>query len=703
MERRRKHADQRWTIILIAAFSLLVFLLTWTAVIEQARYERDEAIDAAVRQNINRSIAFEQYVTRTLEASNAAMLHLASRHQELGGTPANPRWIADPIVNNRLFAAVSILDAQGNLVATTFAPPPANLNTRHIEPFRHHIARDTGRMFIGKPHLSSRIGSPLIGLSRRINAPDGSFAGVVVIQMSPFKFTDFTDQADFGPTDLISVIGLDGITRARRTGGSSSYGEDVAGKLVMRMQARNPNGTYLGPSALDGIVRYFSHRRLPDYPLFVTVGVSEAEILAPIRARARKYHLGAALVTLGTLAFSWLLIAGMRRRQRAAEEVARANLRLREAQRIGQIGDWEFDLRNRKLVCSEQMFALYRRDPALGSPSLEEAAAYLDEPSRAILSRAVELAFETGDPQEYELGVKLPGGGLDYHRSFAVPRKDAAGNVVGLHGITQNITAQKMLETLQARLAHMSRIDAMNTMAATLAHELNQPLTAATNYLAGSKRSLARTGIGEADALSQGIHGAERQIRLAGNIIRRIRDMVSDRTGEYERAPLPEIVGDALALIAMANNYPGISVTQEISPHARIVTADRVQIQQVLINLIRNACDALEGTRHPQIRISAEPEGADRVKVSVVNNGPGLTPGSEDLFSPFATSKTTGLGLGLPISRTIVEAHGGRIWVDADGEGGTSICFTIPVEKPAAGRARRRRAPDASEERPAAA
>jgi two-component system, LuxR family, sensor kinase FixL len=690
MARRRIEADQRWTIVLIVAFSALLVALAWAAVIEQTRHERQEAITAAVRQNINRSIAFEQYVTRTLEAADAAMLYVAGHYEELKGTAAQPAVIRDAVLSNRFFEAVSVADARGYVVATTRPDPPTNFNVADIDTFYAHRPSDTGRMMIGTPGLGRRSGKPLVVLSRRISHPDGSFAGVAAIQMSPFKFTDFTDQADFGETDLISVIGLDGVTRARRTGGVSSYGEDLNGKRVMAEQLRNPHVTYLGASALDGIVRYFSHRRLTDYPLFVTVGISEAEIVGPIKARARKYYGGATLVTLGTIAFAWLLIAGLIRRERASAALAKANLRLREAQRVGQIGDWELDLRNGRLICSEQMYALYQRDPALGPPSFEDALAYLDEPSRVTLQRAIDLTYRTGEPQEYELVVKVPGGGFDYHRSLAVPRKDAAGNVIGVHGTTQDITAQKMVETLQARLSHMSRIDAMNTMAATLAHELNQPLTAATNYLAGSKRSLARAGIGQADALSEGIHGAERQIRLAGNIIRRIRDMVSDRSADYERAPLPEIVSDALSLIAMANNYPGITVTHDIAEDARVVTADRVQIQQVLINLVRNACDALEGTKHPEIRISAKIHDREWIKVRVADNGPGLAPGSEDLFSPFATSKMTGLGLGLPISRTIVEAHGGRIWVDSDGETGTSICFTIPIEKK--GRARRREA-----------
>src|SRR3546814_811383 len=236
------------TVVLIVAFSLLLVAVTWAAVVEQARFERREAVESAIRQNTNKAIAFEQYVTRTLEAAKVATLHLSNKHASIGGTAANPRWIDDPVVNNELFDVVSVADEKGDIIATTFKPPPVNMNSADRVGFYIHVPRDSGRLYIGQPKKVYTVGGRvLMGLSRRINHSDGSFAGVVSIQMNPDRFTDFYSEAAVRPTDVLSVIGLDGITRARRTGTKASSGEDLRGMQVMKVQAQHPNGTYLGP------------------------------------------------------------------------------------------------------------------------------------------------------------------------------------------------------------------------------------------------------------------------------------------------------------------------------------------------------------------------------------------------------------------------------------------------------------------------
>lgn len=668
------------TVILIVTFSLLLVALAWTVVIEQARFERQEVIAAAVRQNKNRAIAFEQYVTRTLEAANVATLHLSDKHASIGGTAANPRWIDDPVVNHELFDVVSIANEKGDIVATTWEPPPVNMNSADRVGFYVHKSRDTGRLFIGEPKKVVTVGGKmLMTLSRRINAPDGTFGGVVAIQMDPDKFTDFYNDAAVRPTDVISVVGLDGITRARRTGLNSSSGEDLRGLPVMEFQEKFPNGTYLGPSALDGVVRYFSHRRLANYPLFVTIGVERDAVLAPLNARRNAYFLAAGLLTLGTFIFAWLLISGLYRRQKAGQEIAAANERLSEAQRVAQIGDWEYDLANNTIRWSPELCMMFERDPEAGPPSLAEVYAYFDNQSQATLAQVVDQAVRTGQTQEYELRAILPSGRVSYRKIVAVPTRDAEGKVVRIHGTDQDLTQAKLLEMLQAEVAHLSRIDAMNTMASTLAHELNQPLTAAKNYLVGSRRLIDDIEVEEAEVVSAAMQGAERQILLAANIIRRIREMVADQGCAYEETSLSEIVNDALSLIAVANEYPNLSLVQEIGPAADLVIGDKVQIQQVLINLVRNACDAAAEVESPKIVISSERVGTSQVRVCVSDNGPGISESVDDLFSPFTTSKKTGLGLGLSLSRTIVESHGGRIWVESNSGAGTTMCFTLPM------------------------
>jgi len=448
----------------------------------------------------------------------------------------------------------------------------------------------------------------------------------------------------------------------------------------MREQMRQTSGTYVGPSRLDGQVRYVSHRRLRDHPLFVTYGVPQSEVLASSRHRARIFFAGAALVSLFIVAFAALLTLYLRRRDRLVAEMTRGNERLKESQRIGQIGDWHYDLRTGETIWSPQLLSMYERDQ-LGSPTFEEFNSFLDEAGRAAIARAHAEAIRTGEAQEVEYSVRLPSGRESYHWSPVIPVLDAGGNVILLHGTDQNITARKQLDLLQTHVAHLSRVEAMNAMAATLAHELNQPLTSASNFLVGSRRRLKADGRDALREVEEGMAAAEQQVHLAADIIRRVREMVSNRPRTIATVSLSRIVDDAIALIAMVSPDAKLKVKKRIAPDAKAVKGDRIQLQQVMINLIRNACDATAGRPAPEIVVASRREGEGSVVISISDNGAGFSQAAGERFSPFATTKGSGLGLGLSISRTIVESHGGRIWTE-DREGtGARVCFTLPAAR----------------------
>ncbi len=680
----------------IWGFCLLLVAGIWWVVIQQIGFERQQAVDDAVRQNVNRSIAFEQFVRRTLEAADLVTRYAAGRFTrgdagpEFIGTPDRPALIAGNVARGGTFVGVTIADARGDVVATSLPQAP-RINVAAHPAFRVHLARDSGGLFVSPPLRSPFLGQNLIWLSRRLNNPDGSFAGVIAVNILPAQFTAFYRDAQVNPDDIMAVIGLDGVARARRAGPIESSGEDMRGTAVMRRQMKSPNGTHLGPSVLDGKIRYFSHRRLANYRLFVTYGVLQSEVLAPSRHRARIFIAGAALVSLLIAAFALLLTFYVIRRERREAEMARANERLREAQRIGQIGDWEYDLRTGAVYWSPQLCAQFERDASVGSPTFEEFKAYLDDDGQAAIDRAHAEAIRTGESQEIEYDVRLPSGAESRHQGVVIPTFDAAGNVIKLHGTDQNISARKLLDRLQSQVAHLSRIEAMNAMAATLAHELNQPLTAASNYLVGSRRRLKS---GTPDEVEQGMIAAEHQIHLAANIIRRVREMVANQPKAVASVALSRIVDDAVALLAVASAFPEVRVRKELAADARSVKADRIQVQQVMVNLIRNALDATAGQTEPEILISTRRDGGS-VTVSVSDNGTGFSQPDSERFSPFATTKGGGLGLGLSISRTIIEAHGGRIWIENRDGPGARVSFTLPAAV--------RRKADGEQGRPAAA
>jgi two-component system sensor kinase FixL len=223
----------------------------------------------------------------------------------------------------------------------------------------------------------------------------------------------------------------------------------------------------------------------------------------------------------------------------------------------------------------------------------------------------------------------------------------------------------------------MSRLTAMGEMASTLAHELNQPLSAIANYLKGARLML--NAAQQCDArIMEALDKAGDQAVRAGQIIRRLRDFVARGEAERRFESLPKLIEEASALALVGGKEFGLRVRYQIDPRAELVLADKVQIQQVVLNLIRNAIDAMEGGARRDLTIASELVDPETARVSVSDTGCGISPEVADrLFQPFVTSKSQGMGVGLSISRTIIEAHGGRLWAEQNPAGGTVFRFTL--------------------------
>ncbi len=268
-----------------------------------------------------------------------------------------------------------------------------------------------------------------------------------------------------------------------------------------------------------------------------------------------------------------------------------------------------------------------------------------------------------------------------FDRGFII--RDAGGQAVRAVGAMQDLTERNRtgaeIRRMQAELIHVSRLSAMGTMASTLAHELNQPLAAITNFLSGTKRIAERPDVPR-EVLLGALEGAEASSRRAGEILRRLRDLVSRGKVSVEAEHLPELIEEA-RILAFNEAAHSIRYHLEPDPKASWVKVDRIQIQQVMINLVRNAVEAMAGCKDREVVISTRPAGT-MIEVEVADTGPGIPPENiESLFSEFMTTKSEGMGLGLPISRTIIEAHGGAIRAENRPEGGAAFIFTLQRAK----------------------
>ena len=249
-----------------------------------------------------------------------------------------------------------------------------------------------------------------------------------------------------------------------------------------------------------------------------------------------------------------------------------------------------------------------------------------------------------------------------------------------IRDLTERQQTEARLQELQAELVHMSRLTAMGEMASALAHELNQPLSAIANYMKGSRRLLENSEDARAATLRDAMDKAGDQALRAGQIIRRLRDFVARGETERRVEDIKKLIEEASALALVGAKDKGVRVRFDFDQRSDFVLADKVQIQQVLLNLMRNAIDAMEGGERRELVISTLPVTENMVEISVADTGSGISPEiSAQLFQPFVTTKTQGMGVGLSISRTIIEAHGGSITPRPNPGGGTIFSFTLPV------------------------
>ena len=249
-----------------------------------------------------------------------------------------------------------------------------------------------------------------------------------------------------------------------------------------------------------------------------------------------------------------------------------------------------------------------------------------------------------------------------------------------LRDLTERQQTEARLQELQSELVHMSRLTAMGEMASALAHELNQPLSAIANYMKGSRRLLENSADERATQVREAMDKAGAQALRAGEIIRRLRDFVARGESERRVEDVKKLVEEASALALVGAKDKGVRVQFQFDPSVDYVLADKVQVQQVLLNLMRNAIEAMEDSDRRELIVSTAAAPESHVAISVADTGPGIAPEiSEQLFQPFVTTKRQGMGVGLSISRTIIEAHGGSIAARPNPGGGTIFRLTLPA------------------------
>jgi len=377
-------------------------------------------------------------------------------------------------------------------------------------------------------------------------------------------------------------------------------------------------------------------------------------------------------------------------RKRAEEALRRSEGYLAEAQRLTRTGSWAWSVATRHSVYwSQENYRLFGFDPEGGIPSDEAFYQRIHPEDRDRVRREVFLERpDEGSHFDVEFRIVLPDGAIKYVRSTGHPVRNISGDLLEYVGTSIDVTERKRadeererLRQAQADLAHVNRVTTMGELTASLAHEVNQPIAAAITNANTCMRWLAADTPNLEEARAAAMRIVKDGTRAA-EIIKRVRLLFKKGSPERELVDLNEVVRDMIVLLRSEATRYSISVRTKLAADLPEVVGDRVQLQQVLMNLMINGIDAMRDVDGPRELVVKSERGEDQqALVSVSDTGVGLPQQQADqIFNAFFTTKSHGTGMGLRISRSIVESHGGRLWAAENSPRGASFYITLPTK-----------------------
>jgi PAS domain S-box-containing protein len=696
----------------LVPFSILFFgaWLAWSQVWRQAESELARTADAAVEYAGHLLDGHRLLADRVDDllrglTDDEIRAREAELHAALQGMAAERPWLLT------LYA----IDAEGRpMVSANIFPVPRDADLRDRDFFealrsraapatyisKIYVGRFDAQLFFSVAERRRYAATPNAG-TRSLQDQDASapFHGVVLASLRPNELAEQLHRLSGQPEDVLALVRTDGELLARSTGFDRPP-PPLSGSSPMLpvMSSGTDRAIVRGRSTVDGSERIAAFRRVEGWPVYASVARARAAIMAQWWQTV-VLQLGFAVPAIAGLV---LMVGFTYRRSReaaearealrveatrraAAEALRESEEHLRLAQEAGGVGTWEWDPVRGVATCSEGYRRLYGLDPkGPGHRDPEDWLAQVHPHDRGRVQWFKGASLSSAR-LENEYRIVRPDGSVRWIVDRGVPIYDSDGKLVRVLGANVDITeareAEERLRELQSQVLHASRLSAMGQMAAALAHELNQPLGAATNFLNAARMILrAGTPDGSERAMARLEKAAEQTVR-AGDILRRLRDFVTRGEADKRVVNARRLVEDAVALALVGRRDPELCMRLDFDPSDPCVLADSIQIQQVVFNLVKNALEAMEGRPARELIVGTKAAGDKEVEISVADSGSGLPADPEMLFRPFETSKATGMGIGLSICRTIVEAHGGHLRAERRQGGGALFRFTVPAAR----------------------
>lgn len=656
---------------IIILFGILLLCFIWVDFYYKIQYERQREEEAAFKETANLARAFEEHTLRTIKSVDQTVLFLkyeretAGRDFDIYQYTNKGQFATPPII------LLSIIDENGNLAAASqpFFEPTSLKDRKH---FLVHKDFDSSQLFISKPVFGRVSGKWSIQMTRRVNKSDGSFAGVIVASVDPYYFTEFYKQVDIGENSSISLIGLDGVLRARETNRIAQIGQKIEDSALLKHLKYSKIGQYREVSPVDGIKRFYSYRSLKGYPFIVLVGMDEEEAFRDLNQRVSGYYWIAGIASAAIVVFIVILLLSAKHRRRIEKKLkeARDGLELKVRQRTEELFSMNEELTamNEKLQHTNRKLSKENIERKRAERSLEQVREHLLQKNEELLFalNTIEQTQTRMIQQEKLAGIGQLAAGVAHEIN------NPLGFVIGNTEILEEYFRVFVSALTQYReLCNSCNLESENfskQLARILQWEKAQDITYILNDLP--------------ELFQDTFDGLERMNRI-------VKGMRMLAHADRHRVFAPYDLNDGLkSTLAVAHN--------EIKNHAMVekklgdlpsIEAVGSEINQVLLNLIINAVQAVKEKNGvtAKIAISTWQEG-DFVYLAVEDSGQGITADNlKNIFNPFFTTKPVGKGTGLGLSISydiVVHGHNGEILVDSTWGKGTALTLKLPVKQP---------------------
>ena len=661
--------------IALVVFGVVLLAGLWVTILGRLEVERAEAVEAEFGRNTNLALALDVQTQQLIQGIDQFLVLM--RHQAEHTPPRVPltELVAPAFAGTRNITLMAVFDAAGNALESVSEFTAVNAADRPM--FHFHRDNPSRELLVSPPVFGRMSGRWVITFTRRVNRPDGTFGGMVLISLEPRYLTSLFEQTALGPLDVMTQVLESGITLALRRGPATSFGSDISDSQLMREVAARRIGRYLDDGAEDGHRRIVAYRELSQYPVIAAVATSEAAALAPVEQRARTYYTVGTLVSVAIALVCLVGAALLVRQQRANRRLTEQASLLDEAQDAIMVSG----LDDRLTYWNRSAERLY------GWPAHEVLGRTLAEVlyphDRAAVDAALAAATATGT-WVGELQPQARDGRRVITQSRWTLVRDARSEPMSLLTIDTDVTERRQLEQ---QFYRAQRLESIGTLAGGIAHDLNnvlQPIMLANEILYDQA-----TDPDTRDLLAKVGESARR----GAEMVRQVLSFARGQDGRRVEVPVGPLIDDVVQ-IARDTLPKDISIAAAVDDGLPPLVGDPTQFHQVLLNLCVNARDAMPGGG--RLRVSAskvslpalgEPLVGDAaagpyVVIEVEDTGVGIPAGDIDrIFDPFFTTKAPGkgTGLGLSTSLTIVRNHGGQIRVYSEPGRGTRFRVYLPA------------------------